>query len=150
MQKVQRDFFEFLNSVKDDFYPVAGKSKVDLLLDAPGGLGNLIFSEERIRQVLLNLLANAVKFTPEGGRISIVAKEGGGAVRVSVIDNGCGIPPADIDSVFDDFFRTKCCEKGGAGLGLSISKKIIEAHGGSIWVESEEGKGSVFSFSIPR
>ncbi|MBE9535546.1 MAG: response regulator [Proteobacteria bacterium] len=150
MQKERRDFFSFLKQIKEDFCPVVEKNKVGLFLDAPSGLGDLVFSEEKIRQVLLNLLSNAVKFTPCGGRINIVAKEGESDVRVSIIDTGSGIPSADINSVFDDFFRSESFEKSGAGLGLSISKKIIEAHGGKVWVESVEGKGSTFSFSLPR
>jgi signal transduction histidine kinase len=110
--------------------------------------------------VLLNLLGNAVKFTPEGGKVEVSAQpasllpapDSQRAVRVSVRDSGIGVPPEHQKRVFDPFFQvdnSSTREYGGTGLGLSIVKRLVEAHGGAVWVDSEAGKGSAFSFTIP-
>jgi signal transduction histidine kinase len=96
-----------------------------------------------------NLLGNAVKFTPEGGTIRVSAAQSGRWANVSVADSGLGIPPAHAAHVFDWMWQLPGTSRTGAGLGLAIAKAIIEAHGGTISVESEPGKGSVFSFSLP-
>jgi PAS domain S-box-containing protein len=106
----------------------------------------------RIGQVVTNLTENAAKFSPEGSRISIEAKHLEGHIIISVADRGIGMMPEVISHLFDRFYQAKEVASGktrGTGLGLSICKGIVEAHGGKIWVESEEGKGSRFSFSIP-
>src|SRR5262249_44195142 len=126
----------------------------------PPGLPLVLGDRDKIRQVLLNLLGNAVKFTPEGGKIEVSASlgpltptsEGGPAVRVSVRDSGIGVPPEHQKRVFDPFFQvdnTSTREYGGTGLGLSIVKRLVEAHGGAVWVESDAGRGSTFAFSVP-
>jgi signal transduction histidine kinase len=107
----------------------------------------------RIGQVLRNLLDNAVAHTPEGGAITIAAVEQGDWVEVSVADTGEGIPSADLPNVFERFYRvdkSRARATGGSGLGLTIAKRLVEAHGGRISVESELGKGSRFAFVIPR
>lgn len=110
-------------------------------------------AQKRLQQVMTNLLSNGVKFTPSGGSVTITASETADRVQVDVSDTGVGIPPEDQPKLFGDFFRGGRVEAEGAGLGLAIAKKIVEAHGGSIWVQSpdsETGKGSRFSFSLPR
>ena len=107
--------------------------------------------ERKIKQVLLNLLSNAIKFTPEGGRIETRAKLMDGAVEVSVSDTGVGIAPEDQEAIFEEFRQVGTAEKKveGTGLGLTLSRKFIELHGGRIWVESQLGAGSKFTFTIP-
>jgi signal transduction histidine kinase len=107
----------------------------------------------RLEQVLNNLLSNAIKFTDPGGKIDVTAQgEGGKSVRIQVADTGVGIPPREIDQLFQKYRRVipgQKDDRGGTGLGLVICKMIVEAHGGKIWVESEEGKGSMFTLTLP-
>ena len=106
----------------------------------------------QITIVLNNLLTNAIKFTPNGGRISVQAKPRNDEVRVSVIDSGIGVPKAELDRIFERFYQVEphlIRRHGGMGLGLSIAKELVELHGGRIWVESVEGKGSRFTFTLP-
>jgi len=107
--------------------------------------------ERRVRQVVLNLLSNAIKFTPEGGRIDVRAVPGDGVVEVSVSDTGVGIAPEDQEAIFEEFRQVGTAAKKveGTGLGLALSRKFIELHGGRIWVQSQEGVGSTFAFTIP-
>jgi signal transduction histidine kinase len=115
-------------------------------------LGDYVGDERKIKQILLNLLSNAVKFTPEGGRIGINAKQTNGAVEISVSDTGMGIAPGDQARIFEEFRQvgTDYAHKSeGTGLGLTLAKKFVELHGGKIWVESEVGKGSKFTFTLP-
>jgi signal transduction histidine kinase len=106
--------------------------------------------ERRIRQVIFNLLANAVKFTPAGGKVDVASARRDGEVRVSVVDTGPGIAPDDQERIFEEFQQTDLgAQREGTGLGLALSKKLIELHGGRIWVESEYGKGSTFTFALP-
>jgi signal transduction histidine kinase len=103
----------------------------------------------RVLQVFSNLVGNAVKFTPSGGTITLAANRVDGRVQCSVIDTGPGIPPAQISRLFGKFWQAKRGDGRGVGLGLAIAKGIIEAHGGTIAVESVVGQGSVFSFVLP-
>jgi PAS domain S-box-containing protein len=107
--------------------------------------------ERKIRQVLLNLLSNAIKFTPEGGRIEIRAKPVDDSIEVSVSDTGVGIAPEDQEAVFEEFRQVGTADKKveGTGLGLALSRKFVELHGGRIWVKSEVGQGSTFAFTVP-
>lgn len=107
---------------------------------------------ERAEQVFRNIIDNAVSQLEEGGRVEIVAEEEGGEVKVKIADNGPGIPPSDIPHIFERFYRvdkSRSKSTGGAGLGLTIAKEIVEAHGGEISVESEEGKGTTFTINLP-
>jgi signal transduction histidine kinase len=116
-------------------------------------LPELMIDPERVRQVLLNLLTNAIKFTPEGGRLAVRVKPVGGMVRVSVTDTGPGIPASQQARIFERFGQvdtTATRGAGGTGLGLSIAKAIVEAHGGRIGVESRPGHGSTFWFTLPK
>lgn len=108
--------------------------------------------ERKIKQVVLNLLTNAVKFTPADGQVELRVTRGGDGVVVAIRDTGVGIAPADQARVFEEFAQARSGasrEQEGTGLGLTLSRKLVELHGGKIWVESEVGKGSTFSFTLP-
>jgi signal transduction histidine kinase len=107
--------------------------------------------ERKVKQVLLNLLSNALKFTPQGGRIDVQATARDDAVEISVTDTGVGIAPEDQATVFEEFRQVGSAAKKveGTGLGLAISRKFIELHSGRIWVESQVDKGSTFAFTLP-
>jgi signal transduction histidine kinase len=107
--------------------------------------------ERRIKQVIFNLLSNAVKFTPAGGEIDVSATRVNGEVRVSVADTGPGVAPEDRDRIFEEFQQseTGVGHREGTGLGLALSKRFVELHGGRIWLESELGHGSTFTFALP-
>ncbi len=126
---------------------------IALNIELPKDLAPVKADREKLTQVIINLLNNAVKFTPRGGEISIKASELNGQVEVRVSDTGIGIPPEDLNRVFDRFYQvdsTLTREAGGTGLGLAICKGIIEAHNGEIWAESEPGKGSTFIFTLEK
>jgi signal transduction histidine kinase len=108
--------------------------------------------ERKVKQVLLNLLSNALKFTPEGGAIEVRVSATDDQVRIAVTDTGIGIAPGDLEAVFEEFRQVGTASKAieGTGLGLAISRKFIELHGGRIWVTSELGAGSTFAFTLPR
>jgi signal transduction histidine kinase len=115
-------------------------------------LGSLRGDQRKVKQVLLNLLSNAVKFTPEGGRIEVRAQRLDGHVEVAVTDTGIGIAPEDLEAVFEEFRQvgTDYAKKHeGTGLGLTLSRKFVELHGGRIWVKSQPGQGSTFAFTLP-
>ena len=114
-------------------------------------LGMLHGDERKVKQVLLNLLSNALKFTPEGGRIDVSARLQDSAAEIAVADTGVGIAPGDQEAVFQEFRQVGTADKKveGTGLGLALSRKFIELHGGRIWVQSELGKGSTFTFTLP-
>ncbi|HEY3313766.1 MAG TPA: ATP-binding protein, partial [Bacillota bacterium] len=112
-----------------------------------------VADSDRIEQVFFNLIANAIRFTPTPGRVTLAATVEAGEKRVifSVADTGAGIPAADLPHIFERFYKAKTAagrRAGGTGLGLAIVKHIVEDHGGEVWVESEEGKGSEFSFAL--
>jgi two-component system, NtrC family, sensor kinase len=115
------------------------------------GLGQIRGDERKVKQVLLNLLSNAIKFTPDGGRIDVRAIALNETVEVSVTDTGVGIAPEDQEAIFEEFRQVGTADKKveGTGLGLALSRKFIELHGGRIWVQSEVGVGSTFTFTIP-
>jgi signal transduction histidine kinase len=114
-------------------------------------LGTVRADERKVKQVLLNLLSNALKFTPEGGQISVRAGVQDGVAEISVTDTGVGIAPDDQEMVFEEFRQVGTASKKveGTGLGLAISRKFIELHGGRIWVNSQLGAGSTFTFTLP-
>jgi PAS domain S-box-containing protein len=122
---------------------------IRLEVDVPNGLSAVNADESRIVQVITNLLGNAIKFTETDGRITVRARETSGTMVVSVEDTGIGIEAGALPHIFDRFWQARATPRAGSGLGLAIARGIIEAHGGKIWVESELGRGSKFSFSIP-
>ena len=131
----------------------ATKHGINLDVTVDERLGDFVGDERKIKQVLLNLLSNAVKFTPEGGRIGISARQADGSVEISVSDTGIGIAPEDQPKIFEEFRQVGsdyAHKTEGTGLGLTLAKKFVELHGGRIWVESEVGRGSTFSFTLPE
>jgi two-component system, NtrC family, sensor kinase len=130
----------------------ATKHGINLDVTVDERLGDFTGDERKIKQILLNLLSNAVKFTPEGGHIGINARQIDGSVEISVSDTGIGIAPGDQATIFEEFRQVGgdyAHKKEGTGLGLTLAKKFVELHGGKIWVESEIGKGSTFTFTLP-
>jgi signal transduction histidine kinase len=130
----------------------AQRHGIALSLEVDPSLGNFRADERKFKQILLNLLSNAVKFTPEGGKVGVVARPGDKAVEFSVTDTGVGIAAEDQDLVFEEFRQvgkdyTRKAE--GTGLGLALTKRFVELHGGSIRLQSAPGKGSTFTFTIP-
>jgi signal transduction histidine kinase len=115
-------------------------------------LGDVVGDERKLKQVLLNLLSNAVKFTPDGGRIEVRALPANGSVEISVTDTGVGIAPEDQEAIFEEFRQVGtdyARKREGTGLGLALARKFVELHGGRLWVKSEVGHGSTFTFTFP-
>jgi two-component system phosphate regulon sensor histidine kinase PhoR len=130
----------------------AERQNLRIDLDLPDRVSPVRGDEARLGQVLVNLLHNAVKFSPNGGAIVVGVREDVGEVRVWVRDPGVGVPRADLARIFERFYkvdRARVRDRGGTGLGLSIARHVIESHGGRIWAESEEGSGSTFIFTVP-
>jgi signal transduction histidine kinase len=124
--------------------------KLDRVID--DRLGDFTGDERKVKQILVNLLTNAVKFTPEGGQIKIEASLGDNAVIISVTDTGIGIAKEDQEAIFEEFRQVGsnyAQKREGTGLGLALTRKFVELHGGKIWVESEVGKGATFTFTLP-
>ena len=114
--------------------------------------GTIRADERKVKQIVLNLLSNAVKFTPDGGRVEVAAHRNGEAVEVSVADTGIGIAPEDQAAVFEEFRqvgRDYTRKQEGTGLGLALTRRFVELHGGTIGLASEPGKGSTFTFTLP-
>ncbi|MBV6477369.1 MAG: Adaptive-response sensory-kinase SasA [Ignavibacteria bacterium] len=155
--KMSKRYFEIANSVVkiiEDLKSLADKKNISLILDTNGTNGVRVFGDEQnLQQALINLVDNAIKYTPEYGTIKISLKVKEKEVVVSVEDNGIGIPAKDLKRIFERFYRVdknRSREIGGSGLGLSIVKHILEAHSSQIKVESEVNKGSRFEFSLNR
>jgi len=144
---------EVIDDCVEAMYPLAEEKGLQLVVEVSQELSVVLGAQERLKQVVTNLLSNAIKFTPSGGMITVKARDDKDYVQVDVIDTGIGIPTEDLPRVFDGFYKGLDMEQRGAGLGLSISKKIIEGHGGKIWATSpcpETGKGSRFTFILPK
>jgi signal transduction histidine kinase len=129
----------------------AARHGIALELDLDPRLAEVVGDERKVKQVVLNLLSNAVKFTPESGRIRLRAGQRDGAVEIAVTDTGVGIAPEDQGAIFEEFRQVGSDERRreGTGLGLALAKKFVELHGGRIWVESQLGRGSTFTFTLP-
>jgi len=134
--------------------PLAEKKLIILGTQVPDSPVEFMGDEKNLERVLHNLISNAIKFTPEKGQITIALEDKKKELIVSVSDNGVGIPPEDIDSIFERFHQVKdhvkLVQTRGTGLGLAIVKGIVDAHGGKVWVESKLNKGSTFYFSLPK
>jgi two-component system phosphate regulon sensor histidine kinase PhoR len=127
----------------------AERMNIDVEVDIPEDIPPVLADSRRIQQVVMNLLHNALKFTPEGGHVTLKAEVVGPEVVISVKDTGVGIPADDVPRIFERFYKAdRARAEEGVGLGLSIAKHIIQGHGGRIWVESVEGRGSTFYFSL--
>ncbi len=129
--------------------PMTDHAGVRLVADAPPDAGELVADRDRVVQVFSNLVANAIAFTPRDGTITVRCRAAGDAVRFEVADTGKGIAPSDQPFVFDAFWRSSDSRQG-TGLGLAIARGVVEAHGGTIGVASEPGRGTTFSFTMPR
>ena len=144
-----KDVARLLSESLEVFQPAAEAQQVTLSVTAAPRLPRARFDYERILQVLANLLGNALKFTGPGGRIELRAAREGQHVRISVSDSGSGIPGDQLEAVFERFRQVNRNDRRGHGLGLHISKSIVEKHGGRIWAESTPGQGSTFHFTLP-
>jgi len=130
--------------------PQAERAGVALAVDLPADLPPALADAERVQQVVTNLVHNAVKFTPPGGRVVVSAERAGRDVVIRVRDTGVGIAPEDLPRIFERFYKAdRSRSGGGTGLGLAIAQHVVRAHGGRIWAESTLGEGSVFSFTLP-
>jgi len=142
-----------INKVVEDLRSQAEAKRQRLDVELPPQLSPVLGNELRLGQVVANLVGNAIKYTPDGGLISIRANNSNGQIVVSVQDTGIGIPPADQPYIFDKFYRVQSEETAsisGTGLGLAIVKSVIERHNGRVWVKSEPGVGSTFTFILPK
>jgi PAS domain S-box-containing protein len=135
--------------VIDRMRALAEAKRQTLEVDIPSSLPSVAIDAHRIGQVVSNLISNAIKFTPQEGTIRVSARQRNHQIVVSVADTGPGIPQEHLVKIFDRFWRTPGTKQKGSGLGLSIAKGIVEAHGGTIWAESQMGKGSSFFFTVP-
>jgi signal transduction histidine kinase len=133
----------------DTFQSQALARGISLTAEIAPSLPLVAFDSARILQVLANLLSNATKFTPPHGRVTVRAERFEDDVRFSVSDTGIGVPPDQLEAVFERYFQVDKSDRRGVGLGLYISKCIVQGHGGRIWVESALGQGSVFRFTLP-
>src|SRR5262249_34133204 len=142
---------DLVRNALDALEPLAREKRLALRGEIAAGLPFGWGDERRLAQVLMNLVGNAIKFT-DAGEVSVRATMADGSLMVAVRDTGPGISRADQEKIFDEFHQADSSSvrrKGGTGLGLTIAKRIIELHGGSIWVESAPGAGSTFSFTLP-
>jgi len=141
---------KILTKAKERLGVQAERNHLEIKLDCPKKLPRVQADRPRLGQVLVNLLHNAIKFTPEGGEIFLSARLQGNTILFSVHDTGSGIPADDLPRIFERFYKTDPARSsGGTGLGLAIARHLVEAHGGRIWAESIEGQGSTFYFTIP-
>jgi signal transduction histidine kinase len=137
-----------LEEVKDSFAGMAADRSLGLTVEHDAGADAVIADRQRLIQVFSNLVGNAIKFTPPGGSVGVRAGRGDGEIVFAVIDTGKGIAADHLDHVFDRFWQAHRANREGIGLGLAIVKGIVQAHGGRVWVESEPGEGSTFSFTL--
>jgi len=145
------DMLNLITECIKDMSPVASTREISLILDLPPSLPLVWADKDRLEQVITNIVSNALKFTPKGGTITLQAKGNDSGLLVEIQDTGIGIPEKNWRDVFESYYRVEggMQHRSGLGLGLALCKTIVEAHGGEIWVESEEDKGSTFSFTIP-
>ncbi len=142
-------FHEAIEEVLPGLRELASKKELDIRLPSAQPL---VYADRlHFKQIIYNLISNAVKFTPCGGCIEILAANGGGTIEITVADNGIGISSEHLASIFEKFYQVRSLSpvREGSGLGLAIAKRLVEQHGGKIWVESEPGRGSRFTFSLP-
>jgi signal transduction histidine kinase len=142
------DVAPLVREAHDMLAPLATEKNLRLDSTVADGLPKITVDGGRVLQVLSNLVGNAIKFTPAGGRIVIRADAAPGGVRFSVADTGPGISPAQLTKIFGRFWQADPADRRGIGLGLTIAKGIVEAHGGRIWVESPPGAGTTFHFTL--
>lgn len=141
-----------IDEVNKSLYPLAAKKCLEVSICNNNKELEIFADKMKVKQIMYNLLNNAIKFTPDNGSISVIAKKDDKTIEVSISDTGIGIPAHMQEDIFDPFVQVDASNKrkyGGTGLGLALTKRFVEMHKGKIWVESEEGKGSTFTFTIP-
>ncbi len=142
-------FYDTVNEIR----PLAERKGVTLNVQGPGESAEIYCDKDKVTQIIVNLVGNAIKFTPAGGLITLAGEESDAGIKIRVTDSGIGIPRSQFERIFERFQQVDSSStrvQGGTGLGLAIAKSIVEAHKGRIWVESELGKGSTFTFTIPK
>ena len=144
------DTRSLIDGAIDAFQAAALAKGLSLHADLPADPVMTKHDPHRMLQVLSNLIQNAIKFTPEGGSIRIRVGRAGTFYQVSVSDTGIGVPPGELAAIFERFRQLDRSDRTGLGLGLYISRWIVEAHGGTIWAESQVGRGSTFHFTLPE
>jgi signal transduction histidine kinase len=149
LSPLRHDASELLSETNDVFLAIAAAKQISIRSQVGAGSLFAQCDRERILQVLANLVGNAIKFTHNGGRIDLCLERGEHELRFGVADTGTGIPPEKVELVFQRFWQAERQRQAGVGLGLYISKSIVEAHGGTIWVHSRIGEGSTFGFTLP-
>ncbi len=144
---------QIVNPAVDRLATQAERAELSVQVELPAGLPSVMVDSERMQQVMINLIHNAIKFTPSGGSITISAAQDTarpGMLVVCVRDTGVGIPAANLSRIFERFYKAdRARSGGGTGLGLAIAKHTVLAHGGTIWVTSREGEGSTVYFTLP-
>jgi signal transduction histidine kinase len=150
IDKVPHEPSDILRQAMELLAPLATRKALELACTVPEGSTPVVCDRERIHQVLSNLVGNALKFTPEGGRVSMSARIEPTEVVFSIVDTGPGIAPGDLPHIFDRYWQAGGHRRHGLGLGLAIAQGIVVAHGGRIWAESELGYGTAFFFTLPR
>jgi signal transduction histidine kinase len=154
--ELELDRFDLPQALQDTLVLVrerAVRHGIELSFEADPRVGGVVADERKIKQVMLNLLSNAVKFTPEGGRVDVRAIPTDGAVEISVADTGIGIAPENQELIFEEFRQVGgdyAHKREGTGLGLTLARRLVELHGGRLWVKSQVGQGSTFTFSVPE
>ena len=145
------DFTDFFNNIIDRF-EMSKEQNVSFKRSFSKKSRFIDMDTDKITQVLYNIISNALKYSPEGGTVTYRLRDRGDLLEISVSDQGMGIPKENVDKIFERFYRVdkaRSRQMGGTGLGLAIAKEMIEAHGGSIWAKSEEGKGTTIYFTLP-
>lgn len=157
LSKTERmEYFSFQEMLSDIVAQGAAKAKdknISLSSAIDPSINRMRGFKEYIQESVSNLLTNSIKYTPRNGRIDIIAGDQGNSILLQVKDTGIGIPKVELPKIFEEFYRAsnaKEVEKDGTGLGLSIARQVVERHGGRIWAESEEGKGSIFNMVLPK
>ncbi|CAN5836396.1 GAF domain-containing sensor histidine kinase [soil metagenome] len=149
VERHSHDAAALLRAACETLQPIAQEKGIHLEAHTPAGTYPVLVDADRIHQVLSNLVGNAIKFTPEGGKIVLSLEAADQGVEFSVADTGSGIPASQLPHIFEQFWQARGAGRQGAGLGLAITKGIVEAHGGRIRVESTVEEGTTFSFTIP-
>jgi two-component system sensor histidine kinase VicK len=150
------DFFSLKDTVSSTIESVKTKTEdknITLSSGIEPTVDKVFGNQFSIEETITNLLLNSIKYTPTNGTVRVQAKDNGETALVEISDTGIGIPENEIDKVFDEFFRAsnaRKVERDGTGLGLSIAKQTIQRHGGNIWAESQEGKGTKIRFTLPK
>jgi signal transduction histidine kinase len=150
LDRAEHDAGELVEGALSAFESVARERGIELALNVPKRRLGLYCDRARIEMALINLVDNALKFTPAGGQVQVGAQQAENGVRLWVRDTGAGIDPQDLPHVFERFYRGRNARAEGSGLGLAIVQSIVQAHGGQVWAESQAGVGSEFSIKLPQ